>query len=108
MGQFLQLLSEKAECAASTVIAVDPRGTSQTCSACDAYVPKTLKVRRHSCACGYEADRDVNAARNVLKRGLGLSLQARTVGPEPVPLPEKRAVSSARVVTAEHQTEIRR
>jgi len=77
-GAFLRELESKAECAGIRVVRVDPRGTSQTCSACDAYVPKALSVRWHSCACGYEADRDVNAARNVLKRGLGHSLQAPT------------------------------
>jgi putative transposase len=82
-GRFLRLLSEKAECAARMVVAVDPRGTSQTCSACDEHVPKALSVRWHSCACGYSADRDVNAARNVLKRALGSSVQVPTWGTVP-------------------------
>jgi transposase len=55
---------------------VDPRGTSQTCSACGAYVRKDLSVRTHRCpGCGLTIDRDVNAARNMLKRGLGIGLE---------------------------------
>jgi putative transposase len=68
-GQFLTILSDKAASAGRTMIAVDPRGTSQTCSACG-HPPtarKSLSERRHHCtACGYEAHRDINAARNIL------------------------------------------
>lgn len=68
-GQLRQFLTYKAESAGSEVIAVDPRGTSQVCSECGCSVPKTLAVRWHDCPeCGYSADRDVNAARNVLLR----------------------------------------
>jgi putative transposase len=74
-GQFLAILADKAEEAGRTLVAVDPRGTSQTCSECGTAVPS---VRWHSCTCGYAADRDVNAARNVLKRALGSSVQAPT------------------------------
>ena len=50
---------------------VDPRGTSQTCSGCGVRVEKGLGERIHRCpACGLVLDRDVNAARNILKRGL--------------------------------------
>lgn len=68
-GQLRQFLTYKAESAGSEVIAVDPRGTSQVCSECGCSVPKTLAVRWHDCPeCGYSADRDINAARNVLLR----------------------------------------
>jgi transposase len=50
---------------------VDPRGTSQVCSGCGVRVEKGLGERMHRCpVCGLVLDRDVNAARNVLKRGL--------------------------------------
>jgi putative transposase len=71
-GQFLQILADKAASAGRTLILVDPRGTSQECSACGSTpeVPKVLSERWHRCACGYEAHRDENAALNILARGL--------------------------------------
>ncbi len=65
---FVACLRDKAEEAGRTVALVDARNTSQACSACGVIVPKALGVRVHSCVCGYRADRDVNAARNVLAR----------------------------------------
>jgi putative transposase len=68
-AQFTQVLASKAECAGREFIKVDPRGTSQICSECGAGVPKNLRVRVHDCPhCGYVADRDHNAARNVEQR----------------------------------------
>jgi len=53
------------------VIAVEPKMTSQNCSNCNKVVQKTLSTRTHVCPhCGYQADRDENAARNILKLGL--------------------------------------
>lgn len=70
-GMFRQLLETKAESAARRVIAVRPHYTSQNCSSCGEYVAKSLGVRTHVCPfCGYLADRDENAARNILQRGL--------------------------------------
>ncbi len=51
-------------------IAVTPNGTSQECSSCGQVVKKTLSTRTHVCACGCVLDRDENAARNILSRGL--------------------------------------
>jgi putative transposase len=76
---FIGLLRDKAESAGREVILVDPRNTSQACSACGVIVPKALGVRVHECTCGLTLNRDVNAARNILARGLGWSLQAPTV-----------------------------
>ncbi len=50
----------------STVVAVNPRMTSQKCSDCGAIVKKTLSTRTHKCVCGCELHRDVNAAINIL------------------------------------------
>ena len=70
-GIFLRILSYKAEKAGKKVIAVDPRNTSQMCSACDRIVPKKLSERWHNCPyCGYSEQRDVNAAKNILKKAL--------------------------------------
>jgi putative transposase len=74
---FLSILHSKAEEAGVQVIAVPPHNTTQMCSACR-HVPeikKTLADRVHVCPfCGYTADRDVNAAQNIL--WLGRSRQA--------------------------------
>ncbi len=71
-GQFLRILSRSAESAGGASIAVEARGTSQECSGCGIKVPKKLSERVHRCwCCGLVLDRDVNAARVILSRGLG-------------------------------------
>jgi putative transposase len=50
----------------TTVVAVNPRMTSQKCSDCGAIVKKSLSTRTHKCGCGCELQRDVNAAINIL------------------------------------------
>jgi len=61
------------------VIAVNPSYTSQNCSNCGSRVVKTLSTRTHKCPhCGYIADRDENAALNILKSAL--KEWANTVG----------------------------
>ena len=52
-------------------VAVNPAYTSQECSSCGVIVKKTLSTRTHVCRCGCVMDRDKNAARNILSRGLG-------------------------------------
>jgi putative transposase len=52
-------------------IAVAPHNTSQNCSNCGEKVQKSLSTRTHICPdCGYTEDRDVNAAINILQKGL--------------------------------------
>jgi IS605 OrfB family transposase len=52
-------------------VAVSPHNTSQNCSNCGEKVPKSLSTRTHICPhCGYVEDRDINAAINILKKGL--------------------------------------
>ncbi len=51
-------------------VAVHPNGTSQECSRCGVVVKKGLSTRTHACQCGCVLDRDHNAARNILRRGL--------------------------------------
>jgi putative transposase len=52
-------------------IAVPPHNTSQNCSNCGEKVEKSLSTRTHICPhCGYVEDRDINAAINILKKGL--------------------------------------
>jgi putative transposase len=49
----------------STVVAVNPRMTSQKCSDCGTIVKKSLSTRTHVCSCGCSLQRDVNAAKNI-------------------------------------------
>jgi len=74
-GSFLAKLAYKAEYAGGQLVRVNPNGTSQVCSRCGCLpdVPKTLADRIHFCPhCGLVVDRDVNAARNILRLGLSL------------------------------------
>ena len=62
------------------IVEVDARNTSQICSNCDEPRKQKLKLsqRKFNCSkCDYQDNRDINAARNILKRaeGLGTSLQ---------------------------------
>ena len=69
-GAFLIILSCKAASAGGQVIRVNPRFTTQQCFKCGELVEKSLSVRTHICPqCGYVADRDINAAQNILKAG---------------------------------------
>jgi putative transposase len=70
-GMLIAMLRYKAERAGGQFAVVDARNTSQECSGCGATVRKDLSVRIHQCAqCETEVHRDVNAARNVLKRAV--------------------------------------
>jgi putative transposase len=70
-ARFVQYTAYKAESAGRSVIQVNPRGTTQMCSDCGEIVPKDLSVRVHDCPhCGLKLDRDLNAALNILGRGL--------------------------------------
>lgn len=69
-GAFVTILSCKAASAGGQVVRINPRYTTQKCSKCGEHVQKSLSVRTHICpSCGYVADRDVNAAKNILKAG---------------------------------------
>jgi putative transposase len=71
-GQFLTILTHKAAEAGRQVVAVNPRGTSQTCL-CGAPVPKTLSQRWHQCVeCGLSAPRDHVSAQLIERLGLSL------------------------------------
>jgi putative transposase len=74
---FLTMLEYKAEEAGARLVSVPSSGSSQICSGCLVVVPKPLAERTHRCGgCGLAIDRDINAARNILR--LGLSRQALT------------------------------
>ena len=70
-GTFKRLLEYKAESAGGQVVTVSPRNTSRACSDCGS-VKETLSLseRVYKCSvCGVQIDRDLNAARNILKLG---------------------------------------
>lgn len=70
-------LEYKAKNAGKRLIKVPPHHTSQLCSGgCGTVVKKDLSARIHKCpTCGLEIDRDVNAAVNILQRGLAILRQ---------------------------------
>ena len=77
-SRFLDLLEYKGELHGTHVVRVDARGTTTECNECDVVTSKPLWVREHSCpACGHTEDSDLNAAKNILDRGL----QSLHVGP---------------------------
>lgn len=73
-GIFLRILCDKAESAGRTVIAVDPRHTSQTCAQCGHVAPgnRVSQAEFRCLACGHQAHADINAAINILRAGLVL------------------------------------
>ncbi len=76
-GRLTAYIEYKAQFAGKMVIKVPPHHTSQLCrSGCGTMVKKDLSVRIHHCpTCGLEIDRDVNAAINILHRGLEILQQ---------------------------------
>ncbi|SEH53490.1 putative transposase [Halopenitus malekzadehii] len=99
---FLTLLEYKCERKGTHFVAVNPRGTTKECASCGVSTDKPLWVREHSCpACGFEADRDANAAWNILSRGLedvGVGHSEST--PVETVLPVDTPVSAKRVMEA--------
>ena len=60
---------------------VDPYLTSQVCSGCGSIVKKELSDRIHICPhCGLKIDRDLNAAINILQRGMNGIAVGTTAG----------------------------
>jgi putative transposase len=68
---FTRMLEYKCKREGTHFTAVEPAGTTEECANCGNKVEKELSVRKHSCpTCGFEADRDANAAWNILSRGV--------------------------------------
>jgi putative transposase len=99
-GTFLGMLEYKCEREGTHFVAVNPCGTTKECASCGVKTEKPLWMREHSCpACGFEADRDANAAWNILSRGLeevGVGYSEST--PVETALPVDTPVSAKRVV----------
>jgi len=74
LAKFRNLLEQKAAAVGVTVVYVNPAYTSQICHECGC-VSKDNRPDQATfrcTACGHEDNADVNAARNILKRGLAL------------------------------------
>ncbi len=70
-GDFKDILDHHGEKNGCHVVEVPAYNTTKECHACGVEVDKELWVREHSCpSCGFETDRDYNAALNVKRRGL--------------------------------------
>ncbi len=71
-GATLTQLEYKAERAGIRFVRVDPRHTSQACNRCGSVSPDNRKKQAEfRCVeCGHRDHADVNAARNILRRGL--------------------------------------
>jgi len=77
-GQFVSLLSYKAESAGRSVVSVNPRYTSQTCAEClhVAAENRLSQVEFQCRKCRHCDFADINAARNVLRAGRALQASA--------------------------------
>jgi putative transposase len=70
-SKFMFMLLYKAQSAGRKLIKVDPKNTTQRCSACGSIVKKGLSDRVHECPyCGFSCNRDYNASRNILITGM--------------------------------------
>jgi transposase, IS605 OrfB family, central region len=103
-SRFIDLLEYKADLHGTHVVTVDPAGTSKECASCGVATDKPLWVREHSCpACGHTQDRDLNAAKNILNRGLkqvgaGRSESTPMQTALPTSSPQREAIDAKRVV----------
>ena len=91
----LVAVAYKASRAGKLEKAVDPYRSSQNCHCCGQLVPKSLSVRRHECDCGASLDRDVNAAKVVLARGIA-ALCTSVVTNAGTPAKARRSVRGGR------------
>ncbi|ESS11215.1 MAG: transposase, IS605 OrfB family, central region [uncultured archaeon A07HR60] len=102
-SRFVELLAYKADLHGTHVVKVDPAGTTKECASCGVATDKPLWVREHSCpACGHTQDRDLNAAKNILTRGLkqvgaGRSEVTPMQTALPTSAPQREAVDAKRV-----------
>jgi|APHM01.1.fsa_nt_gi transposase, IS605 OrfB family, central region len=82
---FTTLLEYKCKREGTHFVEVEPAGTTKECASCGVESDKSLWVREHLCpACGFEMDRDANAALNILSRGFNKLGLGQSEGTTPV------------------------
>ncbi|SEP94088.1 RNA-guided endonuclease InsQ/TnpB family protein [Natrinema salaciae] len=102
-SKFRAILEHHCDKHGTHYVEINPSGTTKECASCGVESEKPLWVREHSCpACGFELDRDWNAALNVQSRGLS---ELGVVHSEATPVEtatavDTRSVSASRVVEA--------
>jgi putative transposase len=98
---FITILEHHGDKHGCHVVEVEARGTTKECAECGVETRKPLWVREHSCpSCGFELNRDWNAALNVQKRGferLGV-VHSKDTPAETATAVDTRSVSASRVV----------
>jgi putative transposase len=86
-GRLHRLIVEKAEEAVRTVVLVDPKFSSQTCSRCGQVAKESRRRRRFVCVgCGYANHADVNAALVIRRRAQLALSRMPNAGQPPVTL----------------------
>ena len=106
MATSLTLLEDKTELSDCHVVQVVSKGTTTECTSSGVETAKPIWAREHSCpACGHTEDRDLNAAKNILYRGLtqlgaGRSESTPVQTALPTFTPRSEAVDAKRVVEA--------
>lgn len=99
--EFISILKHHGRKRGCHVVEVEPAGTTKQCASCGVESDKPLWVREHSCpSCGFELDRDYNAAVNVLARGLSKLgvVHSEATPVETATTVDTRSVSASRVV----------
>ena len=77
-GMFLRMLEYKLKERNKYLIKIDKwYASSQICYQCGKIHKMKLSERVYTCSCGNECDRDLNAAKNILKEGLRIFSEAR-------------------------------
>ena len=71
-GRLTEMIAYKAEWAGKRFVKVDPKHTSQACYLCGTIDGRSRRSQSEflCTGCGYAANADVNAAQNILRRGL--------------------------------------
>jgi len=68
VGQFVEMLEYKCNLNGKTLIKIDERNTTKTCSNCGKLHDMSLNDRVYKCECGLVLDRDINSSINILKK----------------------------------------